>query len=117
MNKSLSYIKKSGVKIKLADGKIHELKYDMNSLEYLNEEFGSIKNLDSIELDNPKNIKILMRAGLLHEYEEGQEPTLREIGKLLDVEMIMNFEKYIGDALLLSMPETDDENIAAVKKK
>lgn len=122
MDKSLGYLKKSGIQIRLADGKVHKLVYDLNALEYLQEAFSvvegfsSVKDLDKIELNNAKNIKILIRAGILHEFEEGKEPTLREVGKLIDVDMVMNFEKYIGEALALSMPERDMEESDSEKK-
>lgn len=102
--KTLNYLRKSGVKIKLADEQIHVLKYDMNALEYLEGVYGGIKNLDSVELTRAKDIKHFIKAGLLHEYPEGEEPSLREIGALMDMDMIMNFENYIGEALELSMP-------------
>lgn len=122
-NNSLSYLKKSGVKIKLADGKIHELRYDLNALEYLQEAFkgdegfSGMKDLDKIELDNAKNIKIFIRAGILHEYEEGEEPTLKQVGKLVDIDIVMNFEKYITEALIMSMPERDSEDVEGTEKK
>lgn len=120
---SLSYLKKSGVKIKLADGKVHELRYDLNALEYLQEAFkdepgyNGIKDLDKIELDNAKNIKKFIRAGILHEYEEGEEPTLKQVGKLVDIDIVMNFEKYITEALIMSMPERDPEDAECIEKK
>ena len=117
MNKSLGYIRNSGVKVKLADGKMHELKYDMNALEYLEQAFGSIKNLAQVDLDSARNIKIFIHAGLLHEYEEGREPTLRETGKLVTLDMIMNFEEHIEEALILSFPEPEEPEAQEFKKK
>jgi hypothetical protein len=118
---SLSYLKRSGVKIKLADGKTHELRYDLNAIEYMQETFkdvdgfAGVKDLDKINLDSAKNIKIFLKAGLLHEYDE--EPTLKEIGKLVSLDIIMDFEKHIAEALLLSMPERDTEATEDSEKK
>ncbi len=126
MDKSLGYIKKSGVKIKLADGKIHLIKYDTNALEYLEEQFGSITDLYDIDLEVIKNIKIFLRAGLLHEYPEDQAPSPFEISKLFvlmslsicDRNLVydLNSFEYLSEAFGVPMKEIMNVDLRSAKR-
>jgi hypothetical protein len=126
MDKSLRYIKKSGVKIKLADGKTHEIRYDLTALEYLEDQFGSIKDLYDIDLEDIKNIKVFLRAGLLHEYPEDQAPSLFEISKLFILMSIqigdrllvydLNSFEYMSEAFDVPMKEIMDVDLRSAKR-
>jgi hypothetical protein len=96
---ALGYIKEKTIKIKLLDGE-HELKFDLNALELLEEEFGGIDVLDNLDLSKMRNFKAFIRAGIAHEYEDDKIPTPRAVGKLIDLNMLMQFEKSISEALI-----------------
>lgn len=124
---SLSYIKASGKKVKLSDNKMHEIKYTTNGMEYLEREFGSITDLDNIDLDEPINIKKFLLAGLIHEYKkETDVPDLFEIGKLVvlmeikvDEELLrydLNSFEYLSNAFKVPFKEITKVDLDTFKK-
>lgn len=125
---TLSYIKNSGVKVKLADGKVHELRYNANSYAYLEDEFGiDIGDIEDINLEEPINIKKLLMAGLIHEYKkEADIPSLFEFGKLVSIMQItidnnilvydLNSFEYLCNEFKVPFKKITDVNLKTFKQ-
>ncbi|MEK5530649.1 hypothetical protein MKX79_14885 [Viridibacillus sp. FSL R5-0468] len=92
-------------KVKLADGKEYEIKFDLNSLCSLQEKFGEdvFTALSGIDGSDFKLIRTILFVVLEHE-----GLTEKEVGSLIDMSNMPSVVEALGQALENSTPETED---------
>lgn len=100
-------MKDKGVKITLGD-KDFEVKFDLNALCNLQDEFGSLdvafENLDMRDL---KKIRTMLRIALAN--GENIDISEREVGALIDMDNIYEIMDVLTKGFNLAMPSTDEE--------
>lgn len=91
-------IKRSAVKITLADGKERVLRYTLNAMIELEESYGSVEEAFRVleETNSLKALRKILWAGLLHEEDALTE---QEIGALIDIEYMQELVNGVGTAL------------------
>jgi len=113
----LKAIKNQGVKVNIG-GEEKVFKFDLNAFALLEEEYGSLDELNKIfpkkdedECENKVQIKIkdirkLLWAGLIHADERLTE---RAVGSLLSLTDMNEVAKKIGVAFMAAMPEVSED--------
>lgn len=99
-------MKDEAVKVTLADGKKHELKFDLNTLCTLQEKFGDdvLNVLGSIDGANFKLVRSVLHAVLDHE-----GISEKEVGSLISMTNIMDVVEALHQAVEGAVPEPDEE--------
>lgn len=92
-------------KVKLADGKEYEIKFDLNSLCSLQEKFGddALKALSGIDGSDFKLIRTILFCVLEHE-----DLTEKEVGSLIDMTNISSVVEALSLAIENSAPESEE---------
>lgn len=105
MAKKSEIMKDEAVKVKLADGKEHKLKFDLNTLCTLQEKFGDdVLNVLGDLGSDFKAIRSILHAVLDH---EGLSE--KEVGSLIDLRNITNVTDAIEKAMEGAVPQPDEE--------
>jgi hypothetical protein len=110
-DKKLSKLQKKSIEIKVEDD-IFYLRYDLNALVALENEYGDIEQAFDFD-ENPtgaigKLLKVL-HVGLLANHPDISE---RDVGSIFTMENLADFQEAIGKAMDTAMPEgvAEEEN-------
>lgn len=106
MAKKSTVMKDEGIKVTLADGKKHELKFDLNTLCTLQDKFGDdvLGVLGGLDESNFKSIRSILHAVLAH---EGLSES--EVGSLITMSNITDVVEALQQAMESAVPEADEE--------
>lgn len=99
-------MKDEAVKVTLADGKKHELKFDLNTLCSLQEKFGDdvFNVIGDLDETNFKSIRSILHAVLAH---EGLSES--EVGSLITMANIYDVVEALEQAMEGAVPQPDEE--------
>lgn len=101
---NVNQIKAKAAKITLLDGVEHTLRYTLNAMAELEDEYGTVtKAFEALDNGSIKAVRFVLWAGLLHENEA---ITVQQVGNLIDIELMSNLQDTMGQAFEASMPDT-----------
>lgn len=106
MAKKSEIMKDEATKVTLADGKKHELKFDLNTLCDLQDKFGDdvLGVLGGLDESNFKSIRSVLHSVLAHEGLSEQE-----VGSLITMTNITDVVEALQQAVEGAVPEPDEE--------
>lgn len=101
-------MKDKGVKMKFADGKEREFKFDLNALVALQEKLGDVQlAFEGLQGRDFGVIRTLLWALLVT--EEGEDFTEMQAGSLIDIQSIGELAERMEESLLASTPVSDED--------
>lgn len=102
---NLDQVREKKTKINI-NGKEMVVRYDLNALAELEENFGSLEDLENaLNTGGMKNLRKILWIGLKHEDENLTE---KEVGAAFDLKSLVNVGTIIKEALTGSMPEPEE---------
>lgn len=103
---NLNQVKEKGTKIEI-NGKERTIKYDLNALAELEENYGTFDEWENkLASSSLVVLRKFLWIGLKHEDENLTE---KEVGAAFDMSNLKSIGEVIRDGLLGSMPEASDE--------
>lgn len=105
-------VKGKTIKITLLDGVERELKFTLNALAELEDEFGSVDAaFEKLEKQNSmKALRAVLWAGLLWKEPEITE---KQVGDLIDLSLMQDIAQSLNDAFEADMPQDNITEISA----
>ena len=104
----------------LIGGKERPMIFNLNSFAAVEEQYGDIDEaLEALEKGSIKAIRLLLWAGLVHEFMDAQgnitiSPT--EVGSWLDLKDLKIVGEALKEALSKAMPELTEEDMQAMQE-
>lgn len=95
-------VKSKEVKLTLNDGVERTLKFDLNAMAELEDEYGSVDAaFEMLDKNSIKAVRFILWAGLMH---EDPSLTLKQVGSLIDVQYLQELMGSLGEAFQADLP-------------
>ena len=105
--KQSEIMRDKGIEVEL-QGKLFEVKFDLNALCNLQDKFGDIsKAFENLDMTDLKKVRSLLHIGLAN--GENAEITELEVGALIDMQNINDVVDALTQGISAAMPSTDEE--------
>jgi len=115
VEKKLSKLRKKSIEIKVEE-EVYYLRYDLNALIELEEEYGDIEAAFDFE-ENPKGaigkLRKVLYVGLQANHADISE---EEVGGLFTMANLADFQEAIGSAMNMAMPEENEQKNSKTPK-
>lgn len=102
---NLADVKRKAVKITLLDGVERNIRFTLNALAELENEYGSVDAaFAKLDKNSVVALRFILWAGLMH---EDANLTVTQVGNLIDLEYMESLMSSLGEALSNDMPQSE----------